>query len=86
MSETQTAAVGFNDAVKAILAGEAKARELWIVLFGEHDRDRYALRPMPWEGAGEYQCVEYTDGRAGFVRVPDNGPFSLQRATKQRSA
>jgi hypothetical protein len=59
----------FGAAAKAIAAGEAKAHALWVILTDERQRDGLALKPMPWEGTGEYQHVTYADGRDGFVRV-----------------
>lgn len=47
----------------------AVARQLWILLGTEHDRDGYALKPQKWEGPGEYQCVEYPDGSTTLVKV-----------------
>lgn len=61
---------GFDEATKAITAGQAEAHELWVLLSAETDRDGYWLKPMPWEGSGEYQRVSYRDGRNGFVRLP----------------
>ncbi|TGR81218.1 hypothetical protein EN866_35435 [Mesorhizobium sp. M2D.F.Ca.ET.223.01.1.1] len=66
-TQTQT---GFDEARKAIFAGKAKSHALWAILTDEHQRDGYALRPMPWEGSGEYQWVSFDDGRSGFVRLP----------------
>lgn len=60
----------YDEANKAIAAGRAQARALWVLLTDEQDRDRFALKPMPWEGAGEYQHVEFNDGRSGFIRIP----------------
>lgn len=68
---------GFNAAVDAIERGEACACSLWLMLCDESERDGYALKPQPWEGRGQYQRVEYTDGRSVLVRLPDDGPFSL---------
>lgn len=47
----------------------AVARQLWMLLSKESDRDGYALQPEKWEGPGEYQCVEYPDGRITLVKV-----------------
>jgi len=60
----------YHQAAKAIAAGEAEAYALWVLLSDEHQRDGYGLKPMPWEGPGEYQHVKYGDGRDGFVRIP----------------
>ena len=68
---TQTQ-IGFDEARKAIFAGMAKAHALWVLLRDEHQRDGYALKPMPWEGSGEYQHVSFSDGRRGFVRLPSD--------------
>lgn len=62
--------IGFDEAAAAIRAGKAEPHSLWILLSDEHERDGYGLKPMPWEGAGEYQRVSYSDGRDGFVRIP----------------
>ena len=71
MSGRQTPSrVGYDEAEAAILAGKAEARALWMIISDEHQRDNFALKPMPWEGRGEYQLVEYADGRSGFVRIP----------------
>lgn len=75
---------GFDEAVTAILAGEAEAHQLLVLLANENDRDGFALKPLPWEGAGEYQHVSYADGRRGFVRVPNESPTSLQDAVRRR--
>lgn len=73
---------GFTEARDAIALGRARAHSLWVLLSDEHQRDGYALRPMPWEGPGEYQHVSYDDGRAGFVRVPvdDGRPLPISPA------
>lgn len=63
----------YEEAAAAIAEGRAVARQLWVILREENERDGYALRPMPWEGPGEYQSVEYADGRKGFVRLPPLG-------------
>jgi len=63
---------GFTAASEAIRSGKAKANALWVLLSDEHQRDGYAIRPSPWEGAGEYQHVEFFDARGSvFVRLPD---------------
>lgn len=64
---------GFKEARREILAGRCMAQHLWVILSDEHERDRFALKPMPWEGPGQYQHVHYLDGRDGFVRVPSTG-------------
>jgi len=76
---TERTHAGFDEAVQAIVAGNAKAHALWVLLSEPSARDGYALKPMPWEGPGEYQHVSHDDGRTGFVRVPDTG-ISLQHA------
>lgn len=73
--------VGFDAAVAAIKEGRAQPHSLWTLLSDAHERDGYWLRPMPWEGPGEYQHVTYDDGRAGFVRIPC-GAYGLPRAAK----
>lgn len=75
--------VGFDGAVDAIVAGQANAHALWLLLSSESDRDGYWLRPMPWEGSGEYQRVSYKDGRDGLVRVPGIGT-DLNEAARRR--
>ncbi|HEU5019650.1 MAG TPA: hypothetical protein VFT69_16955 [Pseudolabrys sp.] len=62
--------VGYRAAKEAIASRTAEAFALWVLLSDESQRDGYALRPMPWEGSGEYQHVRYADGRNGFVRIP----------------
>jgi hypothetical protein len=80
MSENQTTVVSaFHEAVAAILNGQATPRALWILLSAPTDRDGLWLKPLRWEGPGEYQHVAYADGRDGLVRVPD-GALSLQNA------
>jgi hypothetical protein len=64
---------GFDVALAAIAKGEAIASALWLLLGTEADRDGYALKPSPWEGPGEYQCVTFSDGRSVLVRVPSDG-------------
>jgi hypothetical protein len=61
---------GYETAQEAIAKGEATGHALWTLLSNESDRDGYALKPMPWEGSGEYQHVSFADGRDGFVRIP----------------
>ena len=58
---------GFETATRAIFAGEAEARGLWIMLLDEVDNE---VKPEPWEGPGTYQCVQYKDGRRVLVRTP----------------
>lgn len=72
MSEQQKhGRVGFDEAVAAVVAGSAKANALWCLLSKESERDGYALKPVPWEGPGEYQSVSFDDGRDVYVRIPD---------------
>lgn len=78
--------VGFDEAVEAIVAGQAEAGALWLLLSSEGDRDGYWLRPMPWEGSGEYQRVSYKDGRNGLVRVPGIGTSLNEAAERRRRA
>jgi len=68
VAETVTA---YDRTAIAIAKGEAHGHALWVLLFDEHDRNGYALKPIVWEGAGEYQHVSFTDGRDGFIRIPD---------------
>lgn len=60
----------YDEAVAAIAAGTAKGHALWVLLTTEGEREGYALKPMPWEGSGQYQHVTFDDGRSGFVRIP----------------
>jgi hypothetical protein len=60
----------YDEAATAIAKGEAEGHALWVLLSDEHQRDGYWLKPMPWEGPGQYQHVSFNDGRAGFIRVP----------------
>jgi hypothetical protein len=64
----------YREAKKAIAEGRATGHALWVLLSDEHQRDGYALKPIPWEGAGEYQHVTFDDGRDGFVRIPGVDP------------
>jgi hypothetical protein len=78
----KSAATAYAEAAKEVFGGRAKAHALWVLLSKESDRDGYALRPMPWEGSGEYQHFSFADGRDGFVKVPD-GNWSLRRAVSK---
>jgi hypothetical protein len=69
---------GYRTAVDAITAGRAEARPLWLLLISESDRDNHELKPSVWEGPGEYQLVQYTDGKQTLVRIPFGRP-SLTR-------
>lgn len=60
---------GYEEAKAAIADGTGQARALWLLLGSESDREGYALKPLTWEGPGEYQCVSFSDGRDGLVRV-----------------
>lgn len=71
-----------TEAMVAIRAGTAKAKALWVLLSDEHERDGYALRPLRWEGPGEYQHVEFDDGRNGLVKLPFG--VSLPTPTKPK--
>lgn len=72
---------------KAVADGSAKASALWVFLSDEHSRDGYGLKPMPWEGTGEYQHVTFNDGRDGFVRTPDEGrPLPVARHESSKKA
>lgn len=64
---------GYKEAARAISAGRASAAALWVILSEESQRAGCMLKPMPWEGPGEYQRVTYADGRDGFVRLSDDG-------------
>lgn len=77
--------VGFDEAAAAIRAGKATPGALWVLLSDEHERDSFWLKPMPWEGPGEYQRVGYDDGRNGFVRLP-SGIYGLPAAAKETRA
>lgn len=79
------ASVGFDQAVREIVAWRAAPCSLWMILGAESDRDGFALRPAPWEGPGEYQAVEWTDRRTTLVRVPVAG-ISLQEAAQRAAA
>lgn len=71
---------GYATALEAIHGGRAEAFALWALISDEHQRDGYALRPIPWEGPGEYQHVRYADGRDGFVRLNESGVSLPTRA------
>lgn len=79
---------GYKAACQAIAKGTATAHPLWVLLSNEADREGFALRPMPWEGPGEYQSVKYGDGRQGFVRIPFGEALmvSVPRAASQNEA
>ena len=64
-----TTKTAYEEAARAIAEGRAEGHALWVLLSDEHERDGYWLKPMPWEGPGEYQSVRYHDGRAGFVKT-----------------
>lgn len=83
MSAVVTAAptAGYDEAAAAIRTGQATAGSLWVLLTDEHERDAYWLKPLVWEGPGEYQRVSYTDGRDGFVRLPNYRPLPKSPAT-----
>ena len=69
---------GYEEARTAIGNGVAKAHALWLLLAAEADRDGYALKPLIWEGPGEYQRVTFSDGRDGLVRVSaDSRPLPI---------
>lgn len=72
MTSTNQTQIGFDEARKAIVSGKAHSHALWIIMSDEHQRDGYALKPLIWEGTGEYQRVTFGDGRDGFVRLPDH--------------
>ncbi|GKS83032.1 hypothetical protein AVMA1855_02790 [Acidovorax sp. SUPP1855] len=59
------------DAIAAgIAAGIAESHPFWCILTDEHERDDFLLRPLRWEGRGEYQRVRFADGRDVLVRLP----------------
>jgi len=60
---------GFKEAKLAIEAGEAHAHALWEILKEPTDRDAYMIRPLPWEGPGEYQYVHFHDGTHRYIKV-----------------
>jgi hypothetical protein len=76
----------YEDAKLAIANGTAEAFALWVLLADEHDRDGYALKPMPWEGSGEYQHITFVDGRDGFVKIPLGQRSLPVPKTERRSA
>ena len=63
-------AAAYEMAARAIRAGQAKPHHLWMLLSRESDRNGYALKPVQWEGPGEYQRVVFDDGRDVLVRLP----------------
>lgn len=77
---------GFDEAVAAVAAGTAQAHALWMLLSSEADRDGFALKPSPWEGAGEYQRVAFADGRDVLVRIPICTSIADAAARLQRLA
>lgn len=61
----------YEEARAAIEAGKARAHALWMLLMREDQRDGFALKPMRWEGPGEYQRVEFIDsGDSVLVKLP----------------
>jgi hypothetical protein len=60
------------EARAAVAQGRAKAHALMAIITDEHQRDGYMLKPLTWEGPGEYQWVTFADGRDGFVRLLDH--------------
>lgn len=76
---------GFQEAQAAILAGRATAHSLWQLISNESDREGYALKPVPWEGSGEYQRVEFADGRDVYVRIPF-GKRLINRECRMKTA
>lgn len=62
--------VGYDEAAAAIAAGKAIAKTLWVLIEDERQRDGFALKPSPWEGAGEYQHVAFDDDYCRLVRLP----------------
>ncbi|WP_320196262.1 hypothetical protein RMR10_004450 [Agrobacterium rosae] len=58
---------------EAIARGDAQAHALWVLLSNETDRDGFWLKPLEWEGSGEYQRVSFRDGRNGFVKTGEQG-------------
>lgn len=75
--------LGYDEARQAIQDGRAVPHALWVLLSKESDRDGYALKPIPWEGPGEYQHVKFDGEDCGrFVRLPE-GARSLIRLAKE---
>jgi hypothetical protein len=72
MTTKMNSRIGYDAASEAILEGRARPHALWLLLGDESDRNGYGLKPCPWEGAGEYQCVSFADGRSLLVRLPDH--------------
>ncbi|QIG72965.1 hypothetical protein EVB98_043 [Rhizobium phage RHph_N3_2] len=68
-----------KEAMREIHAGRARGHALWVILTDEHQRDRFALKPSPWEGPGEYQRVSFDDGRDVFIKVRDRS-FPVRKA------
>lgn len=73
---------GFEQAAKAIAEGQAQAHALWVLLSDPSQRDGYWLKPLVWEGPGEYQRVSFTDGRNGFVRVRDGRSLPISKTPR----
>lgn len=42
--------------------------DLWIIMGDPHDRDGYALKPIAWEGGGQYRRVRLANGRDGLLK------------------
>jgi hypothetical protein len=72
---------------EAIAHGQAEGYALWVLLKQESDRDGFWLKPLVWEGPGEYQHVAFLDsGKHGFVKITDKSlpctnPFTKQVTT-----
>lgn len=65
----------YYEALQAVRDGNAVPHALWISVANEGDRDGCFLKPGPWEGSGQYQRVDFLDGRgARLVRDPMNAP------------
>lgn len=59
----------YEEARQHVERGTARAHALWLLLSDEHERDAYKLKPLRWEGPGEYQHVVFHDGRDGLVKT-----------------
>jgi hypothetical protein len=66
-----------TNAIEAIRSGAAHGHQAFALLANEHERDAFMIRPLAWDGPGEYQYIHWADGRHFFVRMPDE---ATQRA------
>ena len=46
----------YDQAMNEVNNGRGEARALWILVLNETERDHFALRPLTWEGSGEYRA------------------------------